>query len=245
VEMGFSGASTVQNIGKQAAEAAQPIGHHDGAPTQTLEGMAMKSDTAAPCDAALKREILTACHKELVAAGFVAFRKDHVDWPLGGGFNAWVGLNTGLYRDRIEINPFVGVHSAPVDKLWTSLAAIKYNRSVATYAVHFGLILPNEKGFSFTRSTDVNAEAKRLAQIYVDQGLKYSRSISSLEELSKLIEQRIPRLGAYPERYASCLYLMKQEKQALSFVLEFAKANSTYFGRFAKAFEEFVTRQKG
>lgn len=195
-----------------------------------------------PCNAAFKQEVLLACYEALTAVGFTRYRKDNVDWPLENGFHCWVGLNTGLYAECVQVNPFVGIHVVPIDKLWTSIKTgkhpSKYNRGVATYALHMGFLVPHEKVFEFTRETDIAEEAARLAQLYVDVGLPYAKSIASYESLLPLLQERIEMLGAYPERVASCLYLMGRVEDAREFTENFLSKKKDYFEGFAAPFLE-------
>jgi hypothetical protein len=80
-------------------------------------------ESESTCDAAYKQVVLLKCYDALVTAGFTRFRKEGVDWPLENGFHSWVGLNTALFDEYVEINPFVGVHVVPIEKLWTSQKA--------------------------------------------------------------------------------------------------------------------------
>lgn len=188
------------------------------------------------CDATYKREVLLKCCDALAAVGFTRYRKEEVDWPLGNGFHCWVGLNSSVEEEYVEINPFVGVHVVPIMKLYTSLEGRKYNRSTATYALHMGLLTPNERAFHFTRQTDVEAEAARLARLYASVGLSYAMSIASYEQLLLLLRERVLMLGGYPERIATCLYLMDRKDEARSFVEEFLKSHRNYFEGFAVPF---------
>jgi hypothetical protein len=155
-------------------------------------------------------------------------------------FHCWVGLNTNLEKEHFDINPFVGVHVVPIEKLWTGLKTGrypgKYNRSHATYAVHMGEIATNELIFRFTPETDVDYEAKRLARLYSEVGLSYALSIGSYERLLPLLRERVPMLGAYPERVACCLYLMGRKEEARLFVQDFLQDHHDYFGGFAVPF---------
>lgn len=187
-------------------------------------------------DAEFKRNVLLKCYDALEAVGFTRYRKQDVDWPMEHGFHCWVGLNTGSENEHVDINPFVGVHVVPIMKLYTSLEGRKYSRSTATYAVHMGELVPKEPIFRFTRQTDVAAEADRLARLYADVGLSYAMSIGTYERLLPLLRDRVPMLGAYPERVASCLYLMGRKGEAWSFVEEFLQDHRDYFNGFAVPF---------
>lgn len=193
------------------------------------------------CDAAFKREVLLKCFDALEAVGFTRYRKENVDWPMERGFHCWVGLNTSLEEEHLDINPFVGAHVVPIMKLYTSLEGRKYSRSTATYAVHMGELVPKESIFRFTRQTDVAAEADRLARLYADVGLSYALSIGTYERLLSLLRDRVPMLGAYPERVASCLYLMDRKEEARSFVEEFLQDHRDYFEGFAVPFLKMLS----
>lgn len=193
------------------------------------------------CDAAFKQTVLLKCYDALEAIGFARYRKQDVDWPMEHGFHCWVGLNAGLEKEHLDINPFVGVHVVPIMKLYTSLEGRKYSRSTATYAVHMGELVPKEPIFRFTRQTDVAAEADRLARLYADVGLSYAMSIGTYERLLPLLRDRVPMLGAYPERVASCLYLMGRREEARSFVEEFLPDHRDYFEGFAVPFLKMLS----
>jgi hypothetical protein len=188
------------------------------------------------CDVAFKQVVTLQCYDALEKAGFNRFRKEGVDWPLQSGFHCWVGLNNNLERDYFQINPFVGVHVVPIMKLYTSLEGRKYDRGNATYALHMGELAPEERVFCFTRHTDIEAEAERLARFYVTVGLLYSQSIATYERLLLLLQERVPMLGAYPERVAACLYLMDRKEEAKAFVEKFLITHRDYFEGFATPF---------
>lgn len=197
------------------------------------------------CNAAYKRTVLLACYDALEAVGFTRYRKEAVDWPLGNGFHCWVGLNSGVEQEHVSVNPFVGLHVVPIEKLWASTKIGKYpgkySRSTATYAVHMGTLTPHEPVFEFTSQINVEAEAARLAHLYATTGLRYAESIASYEQLLPLLEERLPMLGAYPERVASCLYLMGRKDEARVFVEEFLKEHRDYFEGFAIPFLKLLT----
>lgn len=155
---------------------------------------------------------------------------------MGNGFHGWVGLNTGLENEHLDINPFVGIHVAPIMKLYTSLEGRKYSRSTATYAVHMGELAPQEPSFRFTRKTNIEAEAHRLARLYVDIGLPYALSIGTYDRLLPLLHERVKSLGGYPERVASCLYMMDRKDEARDFTKAFLEDHRSYFEAFAVPF---------
>jgi hypothetical protein len=99
-----------------------------------------------------------------------------------------------------------------------------------------GEIRPGEKAFRFSRGSSIEAEARRLAALYVDYGVPYAHSIASFEKLLPLLEGRVAMLGAFPERYATCLHLMGNTQRAREFVTEFVHAHPSYFEGFADPF---------
>jgi hypothetical protein len=168
---------------------------------------------------------------------------------VGKRFHCWVGLNTGLEKDHVQINPFVGVHVVPIEKLWTSEKSGKYpgkyDRSHATYALHMGRLAPDETVFRFAPPMDVDAGAARLAQLYSTVGLAYAKSIATYERLLPLLQERVEMLGAYPERVACCLYLMGRKVEAQAFVEDFLPKNREYFEGFAIPFLKKLAAEHG
>jgi hypothetical protein len=183
----------------------------------------------------------------LKEAGFTEYRRNAVDHDLENGFRCWVGLNCGQSRNSVQINPFVGVHSVPIEKLWTGLKAGKYpgkcSRGVATVARHMGELQPDEAVFRFDQRTDLIAESRRLAMSYCSVGLPFARSIATYSALLPMLQQRVETLGAYPERLASCLILLGRQEEVLAFVHDFAARHHDYFEGFAAPFIERISHQ--
>lgn len=196
------------------------------------------------CDAAYKLEVLLECYDALAHRGFTRYRKENVDWPFDNDFHGWVGLNTGLYDEYVEVNPFVGIHAVSIDKLCAKIEKAKYNRGVAAYAVHLGEIAPDEKVFRMTRDTDVKAEAERLATLCATAGILFAKSLATYETLLPRLRSRVGRLGGYPERVACCLFLAGRVEDAKSFVEDFLPGREKYFGAFAQSFLEFLEQDK-
>ena len=188
------------------------------------------------CDAVFKKAVLLQCYRALETAGFTRYRKQEVDWPMQNGFHCWVGLNTSSEKELVQINPFVGVHVVSVMQLYSNLEKRKYSRNIATYAVHMGTLAPRERLFQFTRQADIAEEANRLACLYADVGLSYAMSLGTYDRLLPFLQERVSMLGAYPERVASCLYLMGREDEARCFVEVFLKEHRDYFEGFAVPF---------
>jgi hypothetical protein len=118
----------------------------------------------------------------------------------------------------------------------------KYNRAVATYAVHLGEVAPNVPIFRFFPCDKIEDEAARLSLLYETIGLPFSKSISNFIKLVPLLEKRVTMLGGYPERLAVCLYLMGRKNDAAEFVEIFRRKEPTYFEKFAVAFLNFVSK---
>lgn len=201
------------------------------------------------CDAKFKKQIHLQCFDALERAGFTRFRKEGVDWPLHDGFHGWVGLNTALEPDRVEILPFVGIHVIPIQKLCSFKGGkypYKYSRSSATYAINMGLlesIADDERAFAFApHQSDafIQSECERLAHLYATAGLDYARSIASYDALLPLLQERVQRLGGYPEQVASCLYLMGRKVEAREFIENFPEKYREYIDDFAKPFLELL-----
>lgn len=161
-----------------------------------------------------------------------------MDWPISGGFHCWVGLNTAVDRDWLDVNPFVGIHVVPIMKFYTALEGRKYARNVATYAVHMGTLKPDAAVFRFFKEKDNLAEYDRLASLYRNFGLDFAISASTFDLLLPLLKQRVPSLGGYPERYASCLHLMGRTKECVSLVESFSNIEPEYFREFARRYLE-------
>lgn len=198
------------------------------------------------CDANFKREIEAKCIQALQREGFTQHRKNWVDWPLPSGFNCWVGLNTGLHPDRLNINPFVGVHVVPLERLKAKFAA-KYDRSVATYAIHFGELdaAKREPIFSFRpeqSEQEITDEVRRLARLYATVGLDYAKSVGSYQKLRPLLEMRVEQLGGAPESLACCLLLTGEIDEAHRFASSMLSSEPEYFQVFGPAFLDALSR---
>jgi hypothetical protein len=207
-------------------------------------GRADETKPTMRCDAAFQREILLRCYDALEQHGFTRYRKANADWQLANGFHCWVGLNTGLYPDRVQIQPNVGVHVVPVMRLYTGLEGRKYSRGVATYARHMGELTRGVPVFHFTRDTDLDAEALRLAALYRSAGLAFARAIADYDTLLPLLKDRLDMLGGYPERVACALYFMGRKAEAAEFTRAFLAEHRRYFERFAVPFLEMLGNEQ-
>jgi hypothetical protein len=189
----------------------------------------------------LKKAVRLECYNALEQVGFTRFAKEGVDRPLSDGFHCWVGLNTGVYSNLVEINPFVGLHVVPLEKLAASIKGRRYDRRIATYAVPMGELrmAREEQAFAFTseQSTSfIASEARRLALLYETAGVEFAASIASYEKLLPYLKERLDMLGGYPESVACSLYLMNKKGEAAAFVRDFAVKEPSYFSGFAAGF---------
>ncbi|WP_150048254.1 hypothetical protein [Methylomonas rhizoryzae] len=200
----------------------------------------------------LKKMIRLKCFDALELRGFKRFRKECVDWLIHDGFLCWIGLNTAVYPDRVEIIPFVGLHVIPIEKLFALKVGkypVKYDRSIATYSVNLGsleAITPGERAFAFNSQQSQNfieSECKRLAELYFTVGLSYACSIANYEALLPLLQENIETLGGYPERFAACLYLLEKKQEAYEFTKNFLIRQPDYFEGFANPFLEKITKE--
>lgn len=203
------------------------------------------------CDSQFKQRVLTCCYDSMEDAGFRRTRKHDADWHLNPEFDAWVGLNTALDPQRLEINPFVGVHAPVLERLWMDLSRLRYpgryGRS-ATYAKHIGELetAQRERTFIFeAHSTEhaIRAEAQRLARLLRTTGIDYARAIASYDALLPLMYERAPMLGGYPQRICCCLYLMDRPTEARALAGQWASEEPDAFGSFAETFIEYLDRR--
>lgn len=195
-------------------------------------------------DAKFAAAVIQQCLVALVARGFRRVRKDKVDWPIDADFSSWVGLNRGLHVDRVTVNPFVGLHAIRIEMEVARLDGEKYpgpHGPFATYALHLGELdrIGDAQAFAFApsqRSSFIDAECDRLAELFYSVGLEYSRSIASYNALLPLLQQRVNSLGGAPERLACCLRMMRRDSEAESFVRDFMNGEPDYFEPFGNAF---------
>jgi hypothetical protein len=192
-------------------------------------------------DAAFEKRILFTLLDAMEAEGFTRYRKQDVDWPIHDGFHCWVGLNTAVQPDRVKVIPLVGLHVVSIMRLYTTLEGRKYDRGVATYAVNMGELeaAADERAFAFAPQQSqefITSEAKRLAKLYAGPGREFARSIASYEALLPRLRERVPMLGGYPERVASCLYLMGRKEEVRASVESFLAEEADYFRGFAVPF---------
>jgi hypothetical protein len=193
------------------------------------------------CTAEFRNIILLRCYDKLEQVGFTRYGKESVDFPFDDAFSCWVGLNTGLYPDKLTIHPFVGIHAPPIMKLYTSLERRKYSRRIATYALGIGSLPLAGEALQIHLSPNQNdlfieSEIKRLVHLIIPEGLEYARSIASFEALLPLLESRIDMLGGYPQTVSCCLYYMGRLDEAKSFTEKMLAKEPEFLSAFAIPF---------
>ena len=156
--------------------------------------------------------IVGACNAALAAAGFQLPRKTTRIIPLTDEIYGWVGLNRSKAGDALRIDPFVGLHSLPIMRLWYELDSKRNLRyrlgETASAAVHLGELAPDVGIFLFEPGRAPDAEAERLAETVMAHGLPWMREHARNEALLDLFREREDMLGGYPERIAVSLFLL-------------------------------------
>lgn len=191
---------------------------------------------------ATAREATLLCQKELVEAGFVKTTTGAAREISSGAF-LWVGLNAGTHSGFVRINPFIGLHVAPIMKLVADLEGSKYSKlKLATVSVHLGELVPEVEQFTFDGEHD-RQQASRLVSVIEQYGLPWA--LASLENIAELLEARVPQLGGYPQKYAAALLLEGQVAAASKFVeghLSFVSKWKSALDSFAPFVEGFRAR---
>lgn len=203
------------------------------------------------CDVSFKNGVLSECYDSLQRQGFSRYKKWGVDFPINNGFHCWVGLNTALYPDRLELIPNVGVHVVPIEKLICDLDngayAKKYDRSIATYSIGLWEVCGQENHtfcfFPEQSSSLISAECSRLASLYSSDGLRFARGISNYGKLSELLADRVDSLGRVPERYATCLYMLGKKLEAKEFLECFPADYKKYIEGFSLPFIDKIKNE--
>jgi len=191
--------------------------------------------------AAFQRDVRMACCDELARRGFARYRRDGADWPLQqSGFHLWVGLNTGLYNDKVVMSLFWGLHVVPLEKLLSKLkgGVVRYDRGVATYSVNSAEIVPH-RPLEFFPNRNNDATISYLANLCVVHGIPFAETISSYEALLPLVRARQERFGGYPQTVTAMLFLMGKPEEAKSYIKKFVndhKDNAHILGDFKNAF---------
>lgn len=178
-------------------------------------------------NAAFRDDVTRECVEALKRYGFTEFRKGWISREINDDFSCWVGLSSGIFRDGVSMYPQVGVHASRLDRLVAELRsdpAIKYDRHCASYSLPLLELAPSEPAFRFTSSASMPTTADRLAQLYDRVGFPFSQSIGSNEALLPRLEEYLPMLGGYPERYAACLFSMGRKSEAIEYARTLAEA---------------------
>lgn len=189
---------------------------------------------------AFANEVLDICINKFEDVGFTKIRKHTVRWSYQSGFHGWVGLNEGLYPTHLRINPNLGIHCEPLERLATLREGIKYSRSGATIAVHMGHIAPDENVITFMTDQPIEPEAQRLVDLYVTYAIPFYEKHQSYESLLPYWLDNLKFLGGYPERVATAYFLMGDARKAKEFTEIFLKKEKEYFTPFAIPFLTFL-----
>lgn len=189
-----------------------------------------------------KKYVLNECESEFKKQGFYNPRKNCILFQLNKGFYGWVGMNTAINSGTLEINPFVGVHCKEIMEIRDFLWGSKYKLGdIATFAVHFGSILPTADSFLFYHDKPeyVHAEASRLVSSITKYGIPYMEKISTLDNLIHALEGKLKILGGFPESYAIALYKNNETERCLQFLNEHSGVIRPYGGAIASKFYDF------
>src|SRR5690606_15085843 len=173
-------------------------------------------------------------------------------------FLGWVGLNIGNHGEWVRVNPNIGIHCVPVEKLWRDLVGDKsrpYKRGeFATVSVPLGMLCPdNIDAVEFTIRGPLEGEARRLAMLIGEYGVPWMVENASYEALVPLLEAQFSHLPNYPERLAGAYYYAGNYEKARAFAhdvsAEFLRRNDDVlineFQRFAVPFLELLTAGSG
>lgn len=141
--------------------------------------------------------------------------------PLDSNYFGWIGLNRGVHDDFVRINPNIGVHCTPVERLIALARKEKYQKGrFPTVSDPLGLICPHVLEFIFVSSTDLAPEADRLAATIRDYGLPHLQGLTNYDSLLTQLKERISSFGGAPERYSTALFLSGDKEGALHFLDE-------------------------
>lgn len=167
--------------------------------------------------------IVSQCRAAFVDKGFDSPRKGTILYPIDDNFFGWVGLNRGVRRDALRLNPFVGIHARSLELQYCDYHSSKYKKGdIATYAVHLGELAPEVDQFIFEPGGTSGLEVRRLIDTVMAFGIPWMRSIGNYERLARLLEERVTGLGGVPERYAIALLRSGKKFEAIDFVSKFA-----------------------
>jgi hypothetical protein len=140
-------------------------------------------------------------------------------------FYGWVGLNIARHPSYIRINPNIGIHCAPVMKLFDEMRKRKYAAGkIATYSVPLGFLYPNENQFLIESSVDLHREINRLVSYISYAKSNFINNLADLDTLEEKLKENTKNFGGNPEKYSILLMLRKNFPELESF-LEFHSSN--------------------
>lgn len=189
-----------------------------------------------------KKVVFNECEEQFKLQNFLVPRKLCVLLPFNDQFIGWVGMNSAVNNDSVEINPFVGIHCPGIFEIEEKLLDLKYKfGSSATTAIHLGEICPEVRAFHFYSSEpeSVKIEAERLVSTIVKFGVPYMHSISSYKALIPLLKERVNMLGGFPESYAIALFKNNELEKCIEFLEAHTQKIQRHGGMIVSQFEIF------
>ena len=173
-------------------------------------------------DRAFLKKVDDACEAALVEIGFKRPRRGTIYLEIKSDFLGWVGLNVGNHGDLVRINPNIGIHCKPAEKLWRDLVADRscpYKKGyLATYALPLGTQTPQDiDAIVFFTGASTDREARRLSMLIGEYGTPWMIEHASYGALIPLVEERFADLPNYPQRLAAMYYLAGQTEKAVKF----------------------------
>lgn len=178
----------------------------------------------------LLRSIRDSCTREFSSRGYAKSKHGLFHIEVTKDFFGWIGLNEGVHSDRININPFVGIHCMPIEKMLAKCKGRRYRvGEIATFADHFGYVAPEAPGyqFRFFRNEPVEPLAKQLVEVVDDFARPAVVSQANYGSLISLLKEREARGGGVPEALAVAYYMTEGVESA-----------QLYLDRIIEAFQE-------
>jgi len=126
-----------------------------------------------------------AAKDRMTAAGWRKRSGDIYTLPLDEGFHAWLGLNTATTYHPLKVNPVVGLHYEPLERLLAELRGTKPALATATLSTPVGYLTPDNRFLQLEIAADDQAgpAAERLHQLVSDYGLPFARRFAAVDAL--------------------------------------------------------------
>jgi len=197
------------------------------------------------------------CEAELVDLGFKRPRRGAIYLEINPAFIGWVGLNQGNHGEIVNINPNVGIHCVPAEKLWRDLVrdnSRPYRKGEsATFSLPLGSLAPREiDAIQFLVDVPTEREARRLSLLVGEYGVPWMLEHASYDALIPLLEQHFAHLPNYPERLAAMYYFSGDVSKAAELIdgvrdrllTEQSETGLKHFNKFAVPFLEMLEGNK-